>query len=95
MPSLFEQPQEPTTTTGARRGTADRIGPIESAHRYVAQQRLKRPGAWSRVEHAEYMLALRITRINGDWDAYWKNLGRTAVPVAIRNSPQNSQNLAA
>ena len=52
-------------------------GEIESAHRYVAQQRLKRPGAWWRVEHAEYMLALRITRINGDWDAYWKNLGRS------------------
>ncbi len=97
-------------------------GEIESAHRYVAQQRLKRPGAWWRVEHAEYMLALRlfvvdfrrfamtderpqchletpvservllrITRINGDWDAYWKNLGRTAVPVANQNSPQNSQ----
>ena len=70
-------------------------GEIESAHRYVAQQRLKRPGAWWRVEHAEYMLALRITRINGDWDAYWKSLGRTAVPVANQNSPQNSQNLAA
>src|SRR5208337_4222334 len=25
-------------------------GEIESAHRYVAQQRLKRPGAWWRVE---------------------------------------------
>jgi hypothetical protein len=36
-------------------------GEIESAHRYVAQQRLKRPGAWWRVEHAEHMLALRIT----------------------------------
>ena len=28
-------------------------GEIESAHRYVAQQRLKRPGAWWRVEHCE------------------------------------------
>jgi hypothetical protein len=46
----------------------------ESAHRYVAQQRLKRPGAWWRVEHAEYMLALRINRINGDWDPYWNLL---------------------
>ncbi len=27
-------------------------GEIESAHRYVAQQRLKRPGAWWRIEHA-------------------------------------------
>jgi len=37
-------------------------GEIESAHRYIAQQRLKRPGAWWRVDHAEYMLALRINR---------------------------------
>lgn len=51
-------------------------GEIESAHRYVAQQRLKRPGAWWRVEHAEHMLALRIMRINGDWDDYWRGLTR-------------------
>ena len=49
-------------------------GEIESAHRYVAQQRLKRPGAWWRVEHAEHMLALRIMRINGDWKGYWRDL---------------------
>lgn len=55
-------------------------GEIESAHRYVAQQRLKRPGAWWRVEHAEHMLALRIMRINGDWDEYWRDRARqTAV----------------
>jgi hypothetical protein len=53
-------------------------GEIESAHRYVAQQRLKRPGAWWRVEHAEHMLALRIMRINGDWDTYWRDLARNA-----------------
>jgi len=49
-------------------------GEIESAHRYIAQQRLKRPGAWWRVKNAEAMLALRITRRNGDWDAYWTQL---------------------
>jgi hypothetical protein len=52
-------------------------GEIESAHRYIAQQRLKRPGAWWRVEHAEYMLALRINRRNGDWAAYWAALAKT------------------
>jgi hypothetical protein len=52
-------------------------GEIESAHRYVAQQRLKRPGAWWRVDHAEYMLALRVNRLNGDWAAYWATLGKT------------------
>lgn len=40
-------------------------GEIESAHRYVVQQRLKRPGAWWTVEQAEAMLALRLNRING------------------------------
>ncbi len=65
-------------------------GEIESAHRYVAQQRLKRPGAWWRVEHAEYMLALRINRINGNWDAYWKALAQSPA-VANDNSPQKSR----
>ena len=51
-------------------------GEIESAHRYIAQQRLKRPGAWWRVKHAEYMLALRVTRRNGDWDANWASIGK-------------------
>src|ERR1700722_19056008 len=44
-------------------------GEIESAHRYIAQQRLKRPGAWGRGKHAEYMLAVRVNRRNGDWAA--------------------------
>ena len=65
-------------------------GEIESAHRYVAQQRLKRPGAWWRVEHAEHMLALRINRINGDWDAYWTALALQSPAVANDNSLQNS-----
>ena len=65
-------------------------GEIESAHRYVAQQRLKRPGAWWLVEHAEFMLALRITRINGDWDAYWKALAQPSPAVATDNNAQKS-----
>jgi hypothetical protein len=47
-------------------------GEIESAHRYVVQKRLKLPGAWWTVENAEHMVALRIVRLNGDWDEYWK-----------------------
>lgn len=69
-------------------------GEIESAHRYVAQQRLKRPGAWWRVEHAEHMLALRIVRMNGDWGAYWENLKRNAA-AANDNASQKSKNRAA
>jgi hypothetical protein len=69
-------------------------GEIESAHRYIAQQRLKRPGAWWRVDHAEYMLALRITRANGGWDAYWGTPGKTATP-ANQNRPAASRKSAA
>ena len=61
-------------------------GEIESAHRYIAQQRLKLPGAWWRVEHAEYMLALRITRRNGDWGPYWATLSKTG-STANQNQP--------
>ena len=64
-------------------------GEIESAHRYVAQQRLKRPGAWWRVEHAD-RLALRINSINGDWDASWKGLAQPSPAVANDNNPQKS-----
>lgn len=46
-------------------------GEIESAHRYIVQQRLKRPGAWWRAANADYMLALRLNRANRQWDAYW------------------------
>jgi Uncharacterised protein family (UPF0236) len=69
-------------------------GEIESAHRYIAQQRLKRPGAWWRVEHAEYMLALRINRRNGDWQAYWDARGKTGSP-ANENRPARLRKSAA
>ena len=63
-------------------------GEIESAHCYVAQQRLKRPGAWWKQEHAEYMLALRVTRINGDWETYWSSL-KAKPDAANHNTPQS------
>ena len=69
-------------------------GEIESAHRYIAQQRLKRPGAWWRVEHAEHMLALRINRRNGDWVAYWATFGKTG-SSANQNRPAGSRKSAA
>lgn len=46
-------------------------GEIESAHRYIVQQRMKRPGAWWLAENAEHMLALRLNRANRLWNAYW------------------------
>lgn len=48
-------------------------GEIESAHRFVVQARLKKPGAWWKAENVDPMLALRVTRLNGGWDDYWKN----------------------
>lgn len=53
-------------------------GEVESGHRYVIQDRLKRPGAWWKRENANSMLALRVLRANGSWDAYWRSLFRKA-----------------
>ena len=39
-------------------------GKIESAHRYVASHRLKRAGAWWRVDNTEAMLALQCSQAN-------------------------------
>lgn len=47
-------------------------GEIESAHRYVLQERLKIAGAWWAIENAKHMIALRVCRANGLWDEYWK-----------------------
>jgi hypothetical protein len=46
-------------------------GEIESAHRYIVQQRLKRSGSWWRIDHAEHLLALRLNRANKRWREYW------------------------
>ena len=46
-------------------------GEIESAHRYIVQQRLKRPGTWWRPANADHMLALRLNRANHQWNQYW------------------------
>ncbi len=70
-------------------------GEIESAHRYVVQKRLKLPGAWWLVEHAEHMLALRINRLNGDWDAYWAALASRPPVAANLNQPGVSSKAAA
>ncbi|MCP4317564.1 MAG: ISKra4 family transposase [Hyphomicrobiales bacterium] len=46
-------------------------GEIESSHRHVIQDRLKRSGAWWTVENAQRMLDLRSLRASGDWKLYW------------------------
>lgn len=52
-------------------------GEIESAHRYVIQKRLKLAGAWWKPANVEPMLALRVVRVNDDWEKYWDNLAST------------------
>jgi len=49
-------------------------GEIESAHRSIVQQRLKRPGAWWAPDNAAAMLALGVARANGKWSAHWQDL---------------------
>jgi len=53
-------------------------GEVESAHRYIIQQRLKLPGAWWKAENVEPMLTLRVVRANEDWDTYWGQLAAAA-----------------
>jgi len=48
-------------------------GEVESGHRYIIQDRLKRPGAWWKRENANSMLALRVLRANDGWEAYWNS----------------------
>lgn len=47
-------------------------GEIESAHKGHVQRRLKLPGTWWTVAGANSVLALRLLRANGRWDAYWR-----------------------
>ena len=46
-------------------------GEIESAHRYVIQERIKLPGAWWSISNLKAMLALRLNRANQEWNDYW------------------------
>ena len=47
-------------------------GKIESTHRNIIQQRMKRPGAWWNIDLAEAMINLRVLRANGDWNEFWE-----------------------
>ncbi len=57
-----------------QRGLPIGSGEIESAHRYIIQERLKLPGAWWSPDHIETMLALRLNRANREWEAYWQGV---------------------
>lgn len=71
---LYNRPHHPDYKGVIASGLPIGSGEIESAHRYIIQNRLKRSGAWWTVENAEAMLALRVLRANQNWDDYWLNL---------------------
>ena len=60
------------------RGLPIGSGEIESAHRYVIQERLKLPGAWWTPANVEAMLALRLNRANRQWGDYWRGVEKEA-----------------
>lgn len=47
-------------------------GEVESAHRYIPQERLKIPGACWHPDTVNPMLALRVIRANGWWEPFWQ-----------------------
>jgi hypothetical protein len=53
-------------------------GEIESAHRYVFQNRLKIAGGWWKMENLQKMIALRVARANRGWEVYWSNVNQKA-----------------
>ncbi len=69
-PSRFDYPE------AQKRGLPIGSGEIESAHRYVIQERLKIAGAWRTIENARIMLSLRVDRADGYWIEYWNNLAK-------------------
>jgi hypothetical protein len=58
--------------TYRRNGWSTASSEVESAHRHVVQQRLKIPGAWWRPDQVDHILALRMLKANGLWQAYWE-----------------------
>jgi hypothetical protein len=60
--------------TAIEKGLPIGSGEIESGHKSVLQSRLKLSGAWWKKENAEKMLALRVTRANGEWRSYWREV---------------------
>jgi hypothetical protein len=57
-------------------------GEIESAHRYIPQERLKIAGACWNPDNVNPMLALRVVRANYWWGEFWQwRLERRQAPV--------------
>jgi TCP-1/cpn60 chaperonin family len=64
-------------------------GEVESAHRYVLQERLKIAGACWNPDNVNPMLALRVVRANNWWDAFWQwRLDRKHAQVGVWELPK-------
>ncbi|MCI5159485.1 MAG: hypothetical protein D3906_13845 [Candidatus Electrothrix sp. AUS1_2] len=75
---LHNRPGQFDYLNAQTRGLPIGSGEIESAHRYIIQERLKIAGAWWTPENARIMLALRVDRADGYWEKYWDNIKRAA-----------------
>jgi len=71
---LNNRPDQLNYQDAIKRGLPIGSGEIESSHRYIVQQRMKRPGTWWNPHNAEHMLALRLARANRRWDDYWQKI---------------------
>ena len=49
-------------------------GEVESGHRSVLQARLKKTGAWWKLENAESMSHLKVLQANQNWRPFWQSL---------------------
>ncbi len=61
-----------------RKGFPVGSGEIESAQRYIPQDRLKIPGACWHPDTVNPMLALRVLRQNGWWNDFWQSAAKAA-----------------
>lgn len=49
-------------------------GEVESGHRSVLQARLKKTGAWWKLENAESMSHLKVLQANQNWEPFWQSI---------------------
>lgn len=75
---ITNRPGQSDYKNASAKGLPIGSGQIESAHRYVIQERLKISGAWWKEEHAQEMPELRVLRADKDWDKYRNAFSRKA-----------------
>ncbi len=76
---LSSRPGQFDYSEARKRGLPIGSGEIESAHRYVIQERLKIAGAWWTPENARFMLSLRVDRADGYWNRYREGMSQGGI----------------